>query len=92
MKVLQFFLITLAVLTGCNSKPGIAQITYVKAPVKIKTMTASVTYLALGDSYTIGEAVPLSQSFPYQLTGQLNNQSFKVEKTIYYCRYRLDDR
>jgi lysophospholipase L1-like esterase len=24
------------------------------------------TYLALGDSYTIGEAVPLYQSFPYQ--------------------------
>lgn len=25
------------------------------------------TYLALGDSYTIGEQVPLQQSFPYQL-------------------------
>ena len=25
------------------------------------------TYLALGDSYTIGEGVPLHESFPYQL-------------------------
>src|SRR3954469_4171247 len=26
------------------------------------------SYLALGDSYTIGEAVPLAESFPYQTT------------------------
>lgn len=32
------------------------------------------TYLALGDSYTIGEAVTASQSFPYQLTAMLNKQ------------------
>ncbi|PAW92410.1 hypothetical protein CKK33_02425 [Mucilaginibacter sp. MD40] len=31
------------------------------------------TYLALGDSYTIGEAVPQEQSFPYQLTQRLGN-------------------
>ena len=29
------------------------------------------TYLALGDSYTIGESVPLHESFPYQLVRQL---------------------
>jgi lysophospholipase L1-like esterase len=29
------------------------------------------TYLALGDSYTIGESVPLHESFPYQLVQQL---------------------
>ncbi len=37
--------------------------------------TAALTYLALGDSYTIGESVPQSQSFPYQLTAQLNTQT-----------------
>ena len=26
-----------------------------------------LTYLALGDSYTIGEQVPVYESFPYQL-------------------------
>lgn len=31
-------------------------------------------YLALGDSYTIGESVPLDQSFPYQLAAELNKQ------------------
>jgi lysophospholipase L1-like esterase len=32
------------------------------------------SYLALGDSYTIGESVLLSQSFPYQTVQQLRNQ------------------
>ncbi|WP_219125926.1 SGNH/GDSL hydrolase family protein [Mucilaginibacter sp. 21P] len=31
------------------------------------------TYLALGDSYTIGEAVPQEQSFPYQLIRKFEN-------------------
>lgn len=39
---------------------------------------AALTYLALGDSYTIGEAVPAEQSFPYQLTQQLNKGKHQV--------------
>lgn len=34
----------------------------------------SKNYLALGDSYTIGEQVPLFESFPYQLTQLLRRQ------------------
>src|ERR1700744_4735775 len=34
----------------------------------------SLNYLALGDSYTIGEPVPSEQSFPYQLVVSLNKQ------------------
>jgi lysophospholipase L1-like esterase len=37
-----------------------------------------ITYLALGDSYTIGEAVPLAQNFPNQLAGILNSDSILV--------------
>jgi lysophospholipase L1-like esterase len=33
-------------------------------------------YLALGDSYTIGEAVPLTESFPHQLESKLKNKGF----------------
>lgn len=33
-------------------------------------------YLALGDSYTIGEAVPLNKSFPYQVVQLLRNKEF----------------
>ncbi|MCY1504097.1 GDSL-like Lipase/Acylhydrolase family protein [compost metagenome] len=34
-------------------------------------MVKAYTYLALGDSYTIGESVPLSDAFPHRLTTQL---------------------
>ena len=36
------------------------------------TLHDSITYLALGDSYTIGESVEQAESFPYQLTAGLN--------------------
>lgn len=34
------------------------------------------TYLALGDSYTIGEAIPLLQSFPYQTVQLLRKAGY----------------
>ncbi len=42
---------------------------------KMDKTTQSKTYLALGDSYTIGEQVALHESFPYQLV-----QLFRKEK------------
>lgn len=38
-----------------------------------------ITYLALGDSYTIGEAVTANESFPYQLATQLKNEGLNVQ-------------
>jgi lysophospholipase L1-like esterase len=35
-----------------------------------------MTYLALGDSYTIGESVPIHESFPYQVTQLLRRDGF----------------
>ena len=40
--------------------------------------TSQLTYLALGDSYTIGEAVSQDQSFPYQLSAGLSKQGLNV--------------
>ncbi len=34
------------------------------------------TYLALGDSYTIGEGVPIYESFPYQTVQLLRNEGY----------------
>jgi lysophospholipase L1-like esterase len=46
-----------------------------------KTIAAdSLKYLALGDSYTIGEAVPADQSFPYQLAARLSAQKPAIKK------------
>ncbi|MFM6953430.1 MAG: SGNH/GDSL hydrolase family protein [Sphingobacteriaceae bacterium] len=42
-------------------------------------MKAVKTYLALGDSYTIGEAVPAAESFPYQLQDALVKRGHSVE-------------
>jgi lysophospholipase L1-like esterase len=42
-------------------------------------MKAVKTYLALGDSYTIGEAVSAAESFPYQLKDALLKQGHPVE-------------
>ncbi len=39
---------------------------------------AALNYLALGDSYTIGESVAQHGSFPYQLASQLNSAGLKV--------------
>lgn len=36
------------------------------------------TYLALGDSYTVGEQVPLFDSFPYQLVQLLREKGRKI--------------
>ncbi len=37
-------------------------------------------YLALGDSYTIGQSVPYNQNFPSQLVQQLLQQSIKINE------------
>jgi lysophospholipase L1-like esterase len=39
-----------------------------------------LSYLALGDSYTIGEAVDQSQSFPFQLAERLRGIGLDLEK------------
>lgn len=38
------------------------------------------TYLALGDSYTVGEAISQKESFPYQLTDHLNANGVKTSE------------
>lgn len=38
----------------------------------------ALSYLALGDSYTIGELVPLHESFPYQAVQLLRNKGIEV--------------
>jgi lysophospholipase L1-like esterase len=47
--------------------------------ISIKASESPFTYLALGDSYTIGESVPADQSFPNLLASELTAQKYPVD-------------
>jgi lysophospholipase L1-like esterase len=61
---------------GCEKGTTNGMIT--KDSTRTDTPAEQLSYLALGDSYTIGEAVAQEQSFPYQLAASLNGQRIKV--------------
>lgn len=71
MRGFQIAFILLTVISGCSKKATSVPAVPVTTTVTTTSMTDSLTYLALGDSYTIGEAVPQNQSFPYQLSHSL---------------------
>jgi lysophospholipase L1-like esterase len=80
MKALQIIFIVITTLSACNKKASVAPV--INDTINnTKTMPPidTIHYLALGDSYTIGEAVPQAQSFPYQLADLLGGQSFNVQ-------------
>jgi lysophospholipase L1-like esterase len=63
MKTILLLLISIAALTGCAKK---SEVNYTLTPGGVN-INPSAKYLALGDSYTIGQSIPLDMSFPYQL-------------------------
>lgn len=84
MRVLVFIL---AVIFGfsCRKKTGDTR-TYYQPPVDSiipsRSDTAK-TYLALGDSYTIGQSVSENERFPAQTVALLNQQGIKMAAPIY---------
>lgn len=48
--------------------------------------TKAVRYLALGDSYTIGEAVDASERFPVQLAASLRKRNFDIAEPLVIAR------
>lgn len=67
------FFLSLFVLLGCTKR---MDETMIITPEN--TQKPVLTYLALGDSYTIGESVPQNESFPYQVVKQLKAQGLNV--------------
>jgi len=84
MRILSSILIAITTATGCSKQPmdttNTSQPVITTTPVMAPAVTGkdTITYLALGDSYTIGEAVPQIQSFPYQLASQLRLNNFNI--------------
>lgn len=75
MKKLILFLAFLSLLFSCNSSSE-KPISEEKASVS----EAALTYLALGDSYTIGESVPEEARWPMQLADSLRERGVEIEE------------
>ncbi len=57
-------------------------------------MTKKLKYLALGDSYTIGEGLPLEENFPHQLVHLLNQsteQQFELPEIVATTGWTTDE-
>ncbi|EDM37457.1 hypothetical protein PBAL39_09946 [Pedobacter sp. BAL39] len=68
------FILSILVILGCERNLNAMNTENIDAGAS----TGELTYLALGDSYTIGEAVPAAGNFPNQLVGILKNKGLKV--------------
>ena len=76
-----FLLFTLANCTSQNEKNNSETIAEENStPGEIQN-NADYTYLALGDSYTIGESVGTDERFPVQLASKLTENGFSVSAT-----------
>ncbi len=50
--------------------------------ITFSSMAQSTTYLALGDSYTIGESVPIERRWPVQLVNRMQSEGLDVEDPL----------
>lgn len=69
----------LAVQSSCSQSPEIIK----TEETQEERSLSSINYLALGDSYTVGESVDYDESFPAQLSAGLEKDyAFKVNTTV----------
>ncbi|MGO3237092.1 MAG: SGNH/GDSL hydrolase family protein [Psychroflexus halocasei] len=61
--------------------------------IQISMAQPQISYLALGDSYTIGESVPLEKSWPHLLMKDSQEHDFNIKnpKTIAKTGWRTDE-
>jgi lysophospholipase L1-like esterase len=81
IKGFQLAVLILAAISGCTKKAATSPAKN-SNPIQTTMTTDSLSYLALGDSYTIGESVSQNQSFPYQLRAALDSASIAVKQPL----------
>lgn len=72
MKLNYTLIVLLTLFLSCKKSQIVDDIKNSKIP------QTPLTYLALGDSYTIGQSVLQSESFPFQLQAQLNLKGISI--------------
>ena len=70
MKTFISLLLSVVTFSGCAKKSDLNDTSNINGVY----INPSAKYLALGDSYTVGQSVPLDQSFPYQLSRLLSKE------------------
>lgn len=78
MKLICSILLAITTLAGCTKKQTDTSTRINNMNNQDTTAGRALNYLALGDSYTVGEAVPASESFPYQLAAELTSHNVPV--------------
>lgn len=80
MKLLYSIILAITALSSCAKKRVDTPVTTnMTKDTAVAVAADSLSYLALGDSYTIGEAVSADQSYPYQLAAQMALQKHPVK-------------
>src|ERR1700743_854867 len=78
MKIVYSILIAFTAFTACAKKRSNTATNMSKTDTRVNTSDNTLHYLALGDSYTIGESVPSDQSYPNLLASALTTQKHPV--------------
>jgi len=78
MKILLSAILFSFLTSGCTKQAPMINEPATPQSANPSNGTGNFTYLALGDSYTIGESVKQAESFPYQLQGLLKAQNITV--------------